>query len=336
MTYTPKTLSVVIPVYFEEPVIEEFYHRTIAALAPLQPEFTLELVFVNDGSTDRSLEILLSLHEKDSRVKVLNFSRNFGHQMAVTAGADYATGDIVVIIDGDLQDPPEVILELLARWREGYKVVYGVRAKRKGESAFKLLTAKLFYRLLGRLSEINIPLDTGDFRLMDRAVVEGLRMMREESRYIRGMVAWLGYRQCGVPYVRDPRYAGKTHYTLRKMIRFALNGITSFSEKPLLIAGWLGFLVTAAGFLLLLYIVIGKLFHPETVVSGWTSLMGIVVLFGGIQLSSLGILGQYIGRIHREIKRRPLYILESAWGVNPQTYGSRWTKLGAHSQTLDR
>jgi dolichol-phosphate mannosyltransferase len=303
-------------------VIDAFYRRACAALAPLESELEVEFIFVNDGSTDRSLEILLALRERDPRVKVLHFSRNFGHQIAVTAGIDHAAGDVVVIIDADLQDPPEVILVMLEKWREGFKVIYGVRAERKGESAFKLVTAKLFYRLMGRLSDIKIPLDTGDFRLMDRVVVEGLRKMPEESRYLRGMVSWLGFKQCGITYVRDARYAGKTKYTFRKMIRFAFNGIASFSEKPLVLAGWLGLLVTAGGFAFLLYIIIGKLLHPDAIVTGWASLMGIVIFFGGIQLLSLGILGQYIGRIYREVKRRPLYILEAAWGWDSSIHNS--------------
>lgn len=314
MNAEPKLISIVVPVYYEEQVLEAFHARVVSAMAPIGDEFRFELVFVDDGSEDRSLDILLALRQEDPRVKVLRFSRNFGHQIAVTAGVDHAKGDVVVIIDADLQDPPEVILQMLDKWREGYKVVYGVRAERKGESAFKLVTAKAFYRLMGRLSEIRIPLDTGDFRLMDRAVVEGLRDMREESRYIRGMVSWLGFRQCGVTYSRDPRYAGETKYTLRKMVRFAFNGITSFSEKPLILAGWLGLLVTLGGGLLLLFIVVGRIFKPWTVVSGWASIMAIILFFGGVQLLSLGVIGQYIGRIYREVKRRPLYVIEGAWG----------------------
>lgn len=319
MADAAQTLSVVVPVYFEEAVIEAFYARTCEALAPLQPEFEVELVFVNDGSTDRSLEILLELHARDPRVKVLHFSRNFGHQIAVTAGLDHAVGDVVVVIDVDLQDPPEVIPEMLAKWREGNKVVYGVRAQRNGESAFKRWTAKIFYRLLGRLSDVRIPLDTGDFRLLDRVVVEGLRRMPEESRYLRGMVSWLGYRQCGLSYVRDARYAGNTKYTLRKMLQFAFNGITSFSEKPLVLAGWMGVMTTFAGFAYLLYILVGKFLRPDSVVSGWASMIGVVIFFGGVQLLFLGVLGQYIGRIYRETKRRPLYILEDAWGTERDT-----------------
>lgn len=313
---TKKRLSLVIPVYFEEAVIEPFYHRSVEALNELEPEFELEFIFVNDGSTDRSQEILLNLHHADPRVKVLQFSRNFGHQIAVTAGVDHAHGDVVVVIDADLQDPPEIILNMLAKWREGYKVVYGVRTERKGENAFKLFTAKWFYRILGKLSDTKIPLDTGDFRLMDKAVVARLRDMREESRYIRGMVSWLGFKQCGVPYSRDPRFAGETKYPLSKMIRFALNGITSFSEKPLTFAAWFGTFVTFMGFVFLGLIFLAKLRHPDQTVSGWSSLISVVLFFGGIQLLSLGVLGQYIGRIYREVKRRPLYILEQSWGTD--------------------
>ncbi len=310
-----KLLSLVVPVYFEEAVIEAFYRRVLVDLQPISSEFELEFLFVNDGSTDRSLQILLDLREGDSRVKILQFSRNFGHQTAVTAGVDHAMGELVVIIDADLQDPPGVILDMLAKWREGFKVVYGVRGERKGESAFKLLTAKVFYRLLSKLSDVKIPLDTGDFRLMDRTVVEALRELREESRYIRGMVSWLGFRQTGVEYSRDPRFAGETKYPLRKMIRFALNGITSFSEKPLIFSAWFGFVVTLLGFAFLLFVIIGKIRNPAQSIGGWTSLISVVLFFGGIQLLSLGVLGQYIGRIYREVKRRPLYILERSWGL---------------------
>jgi polyisoprenyl-phosphate glycosyltransferase len=315
MKNSRQILSLVIPVYFEELVIEAFYRRVLEALAPLEHEFDLEMVFVNDGSTDRSLEILLKLHARDPRVKILNLSRNFGHQIAITAGIDHISGEAVVIIDADLQDPPEVIMQMLSKWREGYKVVYGVREKRRGESIFKRFTAKTFYRIIGYLSDTTLPLDTGDFRLMDRSAVEYLRKMREESRYMRGMISWLGFRQCGVNYIRDPRFAGNAKYTLAKMLRFAFNGITSFSEKPLVLAGWLGMIITACGFFLLLYIIAGRILNPQKIVSGWSSLMGIVVFFGGIQLLSLGVMGQYIGRIYREVKRRPLYIMESAFGI---------------------
>jgi len=320
MAEDKKLLSLIVPVYFEEAVIEAFYRRVLLDLLPISPEFELEFIFVNDGSKDQSLQILLDLRQRDPRIKILHFSRNFGHQTAVTAGVDHALGDVVAIIDADLQDPPHVILNMLAKWREGFKVVYGVRGERKGESHFKLLTAKLFYRLLSSLSDVKIPLDTGDFRLMDRTVVEALRGLREESRYIRGMVSWLGFQQCGVEYSRDPRFAGESNYPLRKMIRFALNGITSFSEKPLVFSAWFGGAVTCLGFLFMGWVIIGKFRHPAQSVDGWTSLISVILFFGGIQLLSLGILGQYIGRVYREVKRRPLYVLEKAWGVDCEPY----------------
>jgi glycosyltransferase involved in cell wall biosynthesis len=315
-TLAPKPLiSVVVPVHFEEMVLEAFYERVVATFERVQQNVDFELLFVNDGSSDRSLQIMLALRERDPRLKVIHLSRNFGHQIAVTAGIDNAFGDAVVLIDSDLQDPPEVILEMLQKWREGYKVVYGVRSERRGESRFKLLTAQWFYRALDTMSEVKIPLDTGDFRLMDRVVVEGLREMREESRYVRGMVSWLGFPQCGVPYTRDARFAGETKYTLFKMMRFAMNGLTSFSESPLVVSAWIGAIVTLVGLASLVYIIVGKLLHPDALESGWASLMTTVIFFGGVQLLSLGVLGQYIGRVYREVKRRPLYVVEAAWGL---------------------
>ena len=310
-----KLVSVIVPVHFEEKVLETFYERVVATFEHVAQQLDFELVFVNDGSSDRSLDIVLALRERDPRVKVIHLSRNFGHQIAVTAGIDHARGDAVVLIDSDLQDPPEVILEMLQKWREGYKVVYGIRAQRRGESRFKLLTAQWFYRALDALSEVKIPLDTGDFRLMDRVVVEGLREMREESRYLRGMVSWLGFPQCGVAYTRDPRFAGETRYPLFKMMRLAMNGLTSFSESPLVVSAWIGALVTLIGAFSLAYIVVGKLLHPEMLESGWASLMATVIFFGGVQLLSLGVLGQYLGRVYREVKRRPLYVVEASWGL---------------------
>ena len=305
-------LSIVVPVFNEDKVLSTFHAKASESLRPLEERFDIEFVFVDDGSWDNSFQILKDISRKDTRVRPIRLSRNFGHQIAVTAGLDHAVGNIVVIIDSDLQDPPDVILQMVEKWDDGFAVVYGVRNRRKGESVFKLVTAKIFYRLIGKLSDTRMPLDTGDFRLMDREVVDALKNMREESRYLRGMVSWVGFRQCGVTYDRDPRYAGKTKYTFRKMMRFALNGITSFSEKPLILSGWIGLGVTAFGALLMVHILIGKLLNPDSTVSGWASLMGVVVFFGGIQLLSLGILGQYIGRIYREVKRRPLYFLDPA------------------------
>lgn len=311
-----KLISVVAPIYFEEALIKEFYRRLKAVLSDLKDEFNHEMIFVNDGSKDRSLEELQTLRDQDDTVKIISFSRNFGHQLAITAGVDFAGGDVVVVIDADLQDPPEVIKEMIAKWREGYKVVYGQRMKREGENPFKLITAKLFYRLINKLSDIDLPLDTGDFRLMDRKVVLAYRQMREENRYIRGMVTWVGFNQCALSYKRDARYAGETKYTLRKMFAFALNGLTSFSEKPLRISSYLGFCVTAISCLLIVYLILGKFINPKLVVQGWTSTLLIIIFFGGVQLLTVGILGEYIGRIYREVKKRPLYVVEDAFGFD--------------------
>lgn len=292
--------------YNEEEVIETTYRRLTSVLEPIGE--TYELVLVNDGSRDRTAEIVRSLCASDPRVKLVDFSRNFGHQIAVTAGMDYASGRAVVLIDADLQDPPELIPEMVARWREGYDVVYGKRTVRKGETWFKKVTAAAFYRLLRSLTSVNIPLDTGDFRLMDRKVSDTLSSMRENSRFIRGMVSWAGFRQTYVEYVREERFAGETKYPLTKMIRLSLDAITSFSTKPLKLAGILGFLLSAAGFIYLLIVLYLRLFTDSTT-QGWTSLIVISLLFHGITLSLLGVLGEYIGRTYEEAKRRPLYVV---------------------------
>jgi polyisoprenyl-phosphate glycosyltransferase len=312
----PILLSIVVPICSEESVIPEFYRRTKAMLAGLDSRYDHELLFIDDGSRDRSLALLQELSGRDSRVKVVSFSRNFGHQFAITAGMDYARGDVLVIIDGDLQDPPEVIPEMLRKWEEGPKVVFGVREKRRGESPFKLLTAKLFYRLLRFFSDTEMPLDAGDFRLMDRRVVETLRLLREENRYIRGMVSWTGFPQVGLPYKRDRRYAGKTKFTLKKMIRFAFDGILSFSDKPLKLSAYFGFFITLASFVMAVRVLIGKIRHPEMLVSGWTTLILVVLFMGGIQLISLGIQGLYLGRQYREVKKRPLYVVADTIGFD--------------------
>ncbi|MBN1938581.1 MAG: glycosyltransferase family 2 protein [Candidatus Aminicenantes bacterium] len=311
-----RCLSVVVPVYSEETIIPEFYRRTKSVLAGLADRFDHEILFVDDGSRDGSAAVLKELSGRDDRVKVLFLSRNFGHQFAITAGLDHTRGDIVVTIDGDLQDPPEVIPDMIKKWEEGVKVVYGIRKKRQGENAFKLLTAKLFYRLIRRLSDTKMPLDAGDFRLMDRRVVEALRTLKEENRYLRGLVSWAGFTQSGILYQRDRRYAGKTKFSLKKMIRFALDGILSFSDKPLKLAAYFGFFITLGAFGMALRVLIGKLRHPEVLVSGWTSLILAVLFIGGIQLISLGILGLYLGRQYREVKRRPLYIVAEKAGFD--------------------
>lgn len=309
MSDTLPLVSVVCPVFNEEEVIENFHERATAAMLAIAPAVRYELVYVNDGSRDRSLAILRKLAEDDGCVRVVDLSRNFGHQIAITAGIDQARGDAVVVIDADLQDPPEVIADMIGRWREGFKVVYGVRTERPGENRVKLATAKWFYRILNRLSDTPLPVDSGDFRLMDRQVVDALCQLREENRYIRGMVSWVGFSQCAVEYARDARYAGETKYTMRKMIRFAVDGITSFSEKPLRVSIQLGIVTCVLGSLIATVIVVGKIVNPSSALPGYTSLMAVVLIFGGIQLLSIGLMGEYVGRIYRESKRRPLYFV---------------------------
>ena len=307
-------LSIVVPVYCEEEVLGEFYSRTTAAMSVLEAEYEYELIFVNDGSRDRSAEILETLAAADSRVRVLDFSRNFGHQFAITAGLDYASGDAVVIIDSDLQDPPEVIVEMVSKWREGYKIVYGVRSRREGETRFKLWACALHYRLLQKISDTKLPLDAGDFRLVDRQVVNVIKGMRERTRYMRGLFSWVGFSQYGLLYVREPRSAGKSKYPFRHLLRLALDGLTSFSEKPLYVAGYIGFCITALSVLMIIRIVVGKLMDPAKIVVGWTSLLTSILFLGGVQLLSLGLLGQYIGRIFQETKGRPLYVVSRKSG----------------------
>jgi glycosyltransferase involved in cell wall biosynthesis len=309
-----KRISVVVPVYHSEQILREFHRRLTAVLDGLDPAMDREIVFVNDASPDDSLSVLRELAAKDSAVRVLDLSRNFGHQVAITAGLDDARGDVVVVIDDDLQDPPEVIVEMLAKWREGYKVVYGQRTKRKGENAFKRGTAALFYRLLGRLSDVDLPVDAGDFRLMDRQVVEAVKAMREESRYMRGMVAWIGFKQCGLRYERDARYAGEGHYTLSRLMELAVAGILSFSSKPLELSTRLGLATTMLAFVAGVYVIVNKILHPESVLSGWASVLIAVLFMGGVQLVSIGVLGSYIGRVFYETKRRPLYFVNERIG----------------------
>jgi dolichol-phosphate mannosyltransferase len=302
-------LSVIVPTYNEEHGIEEFYRRTKHVLNLLAPRFAHEMIFVNDFSTDGTLGKLQKLALADPAVKVISFSRNFGNQIGITAGIDAAKGDIAIIIDDDLQDPPEVMLDLIALWSDGYKVVYGYRPKRHGVNPLFKLAAKAYYRTIGALSETRIPRDTGDFRLIDREVIEVLRAMREENRYYRGMVSWVGFPQIGWFYERDKRYAGTSTFSFKKYVNFALNGLTSFTDKPLYFSSLLGFLVTVAGFVLALSLVVAKLLDPSISIRGWTSLVAIVIFFGGIQLFSIGVLGIYISKIYREVKGRPLYIV---------------------------
>jgi dolichol-phosphate mannosyltransferase len=277
-----------------------------------------EIVLINDGSRDETLYIAKQLCETDKQIKLISFSRNFGHQIAITAGMDKASGQIVVIIDADLQDPPEVIVEMINKWREGYQVVYGVRKQRKGENFFKLLTAALFYRILRSMTPLEIPVDTGDFRLMDRRVVEQLRHMRERSRFVRGMVSWVGFRQTKVEYIRDTRVAGETKYPFKKMMKFAIDGILSFSQLPLKLSSAFGFFCSVISFVMLVYGVVAKYFYPETVIVGWTSIFVASLFLGGVQLIAIGILGEYLGRIYEEIKGRPLYVIDEQINLEPE------------------
>ncbi len=311
LRHTP-TLSVVAPVFNEEAILPEFYRRVREALDGAGLDWGL--ILVNDGCRDRSPEIMRELHGRDPRVRVINFARNFGHQVAITAGMDYASGDAVVVIDSDLQDPPEVILDLVARWREGYQVIYAVRSERQGETWFKEFTAKAFYRMIHQITDINIPMDTGDFRLMDRKVVNALKTMREKHRFMRGLSVWVGFRQTGVPYVRAERYAGETKYPLKKMLKFALDGITSFSYLPLQLATYVGFIAAGLSILGIIVAVILRLFGHAALQGQATTLVSVLFL-GGVQLIFLGIIGEYLGRIYDEVKGRPLYIVSETLGM---------------------
>lgn len=299
-------LSVVVPCFNEEAVLPSTHQRLRTAVDSIGMPW--ELLYVDDGSGDGTREILMRLADSDSRVKVISLSRNFGHQVAVTAGLEHAAGTAVAVIDADLQDPPEVIATMVARWREGYDVAYGLRTERTGESAFKLWTARTFYKLIGRLSDVPIPLDVGDFRLLSRRAVDAFKSMPECDRFIRGMVAWVGFRQVAVPYVREPRHAGTSKYPLSKMLRFAWDGIVSFSDAPARLATVVGFVVLAIASLVSLQVFIAYFFSSHTV-PGWTSTFLAIMFLGGMQSLCLGILGEYIARIYREVKRRPLYLV---------------------------
>lgn len=307
-------LSVIVPCFNEGAVIAETHRQLTESLGQIA-QLKFEIIYVDDGSTDATPELLHDLQTADQRVRVVRLSRNFGHQVAITAGLEHAAGQAAVVIDADLQDPPQVIAELVARWREGYEVAYGVRRHREGETAFKRGTAKLFYRLIGRLSETEIPFDTGDFRLMDRKVIDALLRMPERDRYVRGMVCWLGFSQVAVPYRRAARLAGETKYPLLKMIRFATDGVVSFSTLPLKLATWLGFAVSGISVIGILIALYGRLFGKNWV-QGWTSLVIVVLFLGGVQLLCLGIIGEYVGRTYGESKRRPLYLVREVLGFD--------------------
>jgi dolichol-phosphate mannosyltransferase len=313
------TFSIVGPVYNEEALLEEFCLRMVEVLEGLGEPF--ELVLVNDGSRDRSPEILRRLNQRDQRIKVLNFSRNFGLQAALTAGLDYARGQAIIVMDTDLQDPPEVVPQLIAKWREGFQLVYAQRAERAGETWFKKFTASAFYRLITRITSVKIPVDTGEFRLMDRKVVDAIVQMREYNRFMRGLSVWVGYKQTGITYERDARKAGETKFSINKMVRLAIDGITSFSYLPLQLATYFGFVVALLSLLFGVAVSVLRLVNwtgveGEQAFYGQATTLVAVLFFGGVQLIFLGIIGEYLGRIYDEVKRRPLYIVAEELGYD--------------------
>jgi dolichol-phosphate mannosyltransferase len=300
---TPTLLSVVAPIYNEQELVEEFVERARAAIA----DFEFELVLVDDGSSDRSPELLDRIAATDPRVRVVHLSRNFGHQAALTAGLEHAIGDVVAMIDADLQDPPELIPDMVARWSQGADVVYAVRQQREGETAFKLATAKWFYKLFDKLAQVNLEANSGDFRLLDRRALDALLSMTERSRFLRGMTVWVGFNQTAVSYERDARHAGETKYTLRRMLRFSLDAITSFSHLPLQLATYAGMLCAGVAFIAIPVVVLLRV--VGSYLPGFGSITIAVLLLGGIQLIALGVIGEYVGRIYDEVKHRPLYIV---------------------------
>lgn len=300
-------ISAIIPSYNEQDNVGLMYERMTKTLSKISPDY--EIIYINDCSKDQTLLRIKELAAKDTHVKYLSFSRNFGHQIAVSAGLDYCSGKAVVIIDGDLQDPPELIEQMYEKYKEGYKVVYARRTSREGETWFKKATAKIFYRLLASMTSIDIPVDVGDFRLIDQVIVKHLRNMPEKSKYIRGQISWIGYKQTFVNYHRDARIYGKTNYPLKKMLRFALDGITAFSDKPLKIASGLGIVAAIVSLLALVYALVAHFCFNSTI-TGWTSLILSVLFIGGVQLITIGIIGEYIARINNDVRNRPLYILE--------------------------
>ena len=311
---TPK-YSFVIPIYNEEETLAELYRRISAVMARM--DGSVELILINDGSRDRSLELLRELHEQDSRICYLSFARNFGHQIAVTAGLNFSSGQIVVVMDGDLQDPPELIIDMVEQWRQGYQVVYAQRTQRRKEGWFKRLPAYMYYRILRHLADVDIPIDTGDFCLMDRCVVDVLNAMPERNRYIRGLRAWIGFKQTAVKFERDPRFAGEVKYTFRKSLSLAMNGLVSFSKVPLRLSIYLGLFAAFVSVLMAFLILYWRIFYPSSALTGLTIVMMAVFFLGAVQLVSIGILGQYVGRIYEEVKGRPLYTLAEVVGFNP-------------------
>ena len=304
--------SIIIPVYNEEAVIDQTYRRLKQVMDSTREPY--ELIFVNDGSCDRTTAIIKDFIDQDNAVKLITFSRNFGHQIAITAGMDYASGAAIVVIDADLQDPPELILEMIAKWKEGFDVVYAKRTKRKGETFFKKQTARLFYRILKASTDLDIPTDTGDFRLLDRRVCKELKRLPEKNRYVRGLVSWVGFRQTAVEYERDERLAGETKYPLKKMIKLSLDGLTSFSFKPIKMANYAGIMLIFCGLIYLAGMLLLKLSN-SSVIAGWNLVIAMQLVLTGILLTMMGITGEYIGRIYDETRDRPLYIVSECCGM---------------------
>ncbi|MDP8966532.1 MAG: glycosyltransferase family 2 protein [Cyanobacteriota bacterium] len=308
--------SFIIPVYNEEETLLEMYRRVRAVMDRMDD--AVELILVNDGSRDRSLSLLRDLHEKDSRVCYLSLARNFGHQIAVTAGLNYVRGDAIVILDADLQDPPELIPDLVEKWRQGYQVVYAQRTQRRQESWLKRLPAYVFYRVMQRLADVDIPLDTGDFCLMDRRVVDVLNRMPEHNRYIRGLRSWVGLPQTSIHFEREPRFAGDVKYTFRKSLSLAANGLVTFSRVPLRLSTYVGLLAAAVAVLMALLVLYWRVFTPHSPLTGFATILIAVFFLGAVQLVSIGILGEYVGRIYEEVKGRPLYVLSEVAGFTEE------------------
>ncbi|MCE2668711.1 MAG: glycosyltransferase family 2 protein [Microcystis sp.] len=305
--------SLIIPIYNEEETIRELYRRVSAVMDSLDD--SVELILINDGSGDRSLKLMRELQERDARVCYISFARNFGHQAAVTAGLNFARGQVIVVLDADLQDPPELIPKMIESWQAGYHVVYAQRTKRKKESWFKRLTAYVFYRLLGQLADVDIPADTGDFCLMDRQVVDLLNSMPERNRYIRGLRAWIGFQQTAVKFERDPRFAGEVKYTFKKSLALAINSLVSFSKIPLRLSTYLGLFSALIALLMALLVLYWRLQQPDSPVTGLATILIAVFFLGSVQLISIGILGEYIGRIYEEVKGRPAYTIAEIAGL---------------------
>lgn len=304
-----KKISIIVPMYYEEKVVKECYKRLSEILQKLV-NYDYEIIFVNDGSKDRTLELLEEIAELDQKIKIISFTRNFGHQCAVTAGLKHVSGDAIVIIDADLQDPPELIPDMILLWEEGNKIVYGKRKSREGESRFKLISAKMFYEAINALSDMEIPKDTGDFRLVDREVVEVINSLPEHNKFFRGLWSWVGFKQIPYEYERKKRFAGKTKYPLKKMLKLASDGIISFSTKPLKIVGAFGLVSIAISAFIMIYAIISFVFKLNNLAPGWTSLMVAITFFAGVQLLSIWIMSEYIARIYDESKNRPQYIIE--------------------------